>query len=289
MSSNTQLPNGIVVMTIVYPQNGAGPVTEKSELNIPKEVASLNIPKEITNPNNPGQVVLSAWLKEFIKREQKILGAIQIMIGLINVLFGIPLAFGYSIAVISGVPFWGGLLYIASGCLTVISCKQNSIKRANVTLIMNIVSSVVAFVAVILFIVDAASYAPCSYYSYGLCPALKAIMVIFCLLEDCIAVSLSVYGFMTSKSIICCLPQPIIMIQAPEILQDSQIPPTSSCNVAFQPNPPPYSSDTHMLTNKVESPNNTSENNPHLLTSSSHLLSQDNSVPVLDVGAPLQS
>lgn len=273
-------------MTVVYPQNGAESFAEKPELSISNEIADLNIPKEITNPKNPKQFILIAWLKELLKREQKIFGAIQIMIGLINVLFGIPLAFGYSVAVISGVPFWGGLLYIVSGSLTVSSSKVNNTKLASITIMMNIVSSVVAFVAVVLYIVDAASYAPCWYF-YSQCQASKAIMVIFCIFEDCIAISLSVYAFMTSSSL-CCVPQPIIVIQSPEILQTSQAPLTSSY-VSSQSFPPPYSDGEHLFRNEVASPsNNSSGNNPHQQTTSP-LLSQVNSAPVLDVGATVQN
>lgn len=298
MSSTVQLPNGVVVMTIVYPQTGAGSLTEKKEPNIPKKITDLNTPTEIQDANNPRPSTPTAWLKSFIRTEQKTLGAIQIIIGLINILFGIPLAFTFfSIATMSGVPFWGGLLYIVSGSLTVSNDKQTSIRKAKKTLVMNVVSSVVAFVAVILLIVDAAIYIPCYYpycnddsyfyYSYSYSywsdryPALKSIMIIFCLLEELIAVSLSVYTFKTSPSSRCCLPQPTTMIVTPDVLQIKQAP----LAMNTQPAPPPYSDPTPLLKNEVTSPKNESTgNNSHLLTpSSSPLLSQADDVPVLDV------
>ncbi|XP_043939959.1 membrane-spanning 4-domains subfamily A member 4A-like [Protopterus annectens] len=280
MSSTVQLPNGVVVMTIVYPQTVAGSLTEKKEPNISKEISNLNTPREIQDTNNPRPATPTAWLKSFIRTQQKTLGAIQIIIGLINI--GIPLAFtSFSIAPISGVVSWGGLLYIVSGSLTVSNDKRTSIRKAKKTLVMNVVSSVVAFVAVILLIVDAAIYIRCYYpycnnydysYWYNRYPTLKSITIILCLLEELITISLSVYIFKTSPFSRCCLPQPTTMIVTPDVLQIKQAP----LAMDTQPAPPPYRYPTPLLKNEATSPKNESTGDySHLLTpSSSPLLSQ---------------
>lgn len=287
MSSTIQLPNGVVVMTIVYPSTGAGGLLEKQEPTIPKEIADVKIPRETQDPNNPRQTTLTAWLKDFIKREQKTLGAIQIIIGLISMLFGIPHALNYiSVATISGVLFWGGLLYIVSGSLTVSNDKQTNVRKAKKTLVMNVVSATVALVAVILLIVDAAVCLPLyygyyCYYNYARSPALNAIMIIFCLLEDFIAISLSVHGFKTSSSSRCCLPQPITIIETPDAFQTKQDVLTPPCCMVSQPGSLPYSDPTPLLKNEAVSPDNESSENSLHLPAASPLLSQNNNAPVV--------
>ncbi|XP_067834434.1 high affinity immunoglobulin epsilon receptor subunit beta-like isoform X3 [Heptranchias perlo] len=56
-----------------------------------------------------------------LRRELKALGATQILVGIIQIVFGVPLAMSliYSVAGKSGVSFWTGIWYIISGSLTI--------------------------------------------------------------------------------------------------------------------------------------------------------------------------
>ncbi|XP_034356611.1 membrane-spanning 4-domains subfamily A member 12-like [Arvicanthis niloticus] len=92
------------------------------------------------------------------------LGGVQITIGLMHIGFGVVLgllspyyymtwAFS-SIAFIGGYPFWGGVFFIASGSLSISAFKKFSHCLVRSTLIINIFSTISAFVGVILFLFD---------------------------------------------------------------------------------------------------------------------------------------
>ncbi|XP_021065837.1 membrane-spanning 4-domains subfamily A member 12 [Mus pahari] len=92
------------------------------------------------------------------------LGVIQITIGLMHIGFGVVLGLlstSYnmtwvfsSIAFTGGYPFWGGVLFIASGSLSISAFKEFSHCLVKSTLIINIFSIIFAFVGVVLFLCD---------------------------------------------------------------------------------------------------------------------------------------
>ncbi|XP_043939949.1 membrane-spanning 4-domains subfamily A member 4D-like isoform X1 [Protopterus annectens] len=258
MASNAQGPSGVVVMTQVYspPENGnfqQNPAICTSRL-----------------------CRLSAPVKEFVKGEPKALGATQIMIGVINILFGIALAFtGLSATVIAGIPFWGGLVFIITGSLTVSVDKHNNICLVKGSLGMNIVSSLTASSVAILYCIDAvisySEYYSCDNYSSpenDYCMQLqiatdltvkciKGILVFFAVLELCIAISLAAFGCKATCCTYSSPSQPIILMQNPQVLQTSegfppqpphvahvlqpqQTPHLPTWNMDTQPDPPAY-------------------------------------------------
>ncbi|XP_063172627.1 membrane-spanning 4-domains subfamily A member 8-like [Candoia aspera] len=114
-----------------------------------------------------------------LKLEAKTLGlstlfipvpAIQIINGLIHIGFGgvsvcLFNTFYYiSVVVLSGYPFWGGILFIASGSLTVAAGKSFKHSLAQCSARVNIASAVVAFIGMFLLSVqlflNRHSYAP---------------------------------------------------------------------------------------------------------------------------------
>ncbi|XP_035252233.1 membrane-spanning 4-domains subfamily A member 4A-like [Anguilla anguilla] len=92
----------------------------------------------------------SSALGNFLKGDTKALGTVQIMIGVLHVLFGIVMATsGESNGVYLVLFFCGGLIYISSGALSV--AANNNLNKCLVsgTLGMNIISTITAGIAVI--------------------------------------------------------------------------------------------------------------------------------------------
>ncbi|XP_072539496.1 membrane-spanning 4-domains subfamily A member 4A-like [Salminus brasiliensis] len=106
-------------------------------------------------------------LQKFLKGEPKALGTVQIMTGLLMVLIGIVISIlaHPPIVVYSGISFWGGLLYITAGSLSV--SASNKLNRCVVkgSLTMNIISTMAAAIAIIMFSIDLAIMSPMCYYS----------------------------------------------------------------------------------------------------------------------------
>ncbi|XP_011887366.1 PREDICTED: membrane-spanning 4-domains subfamily A member 12 isoform X1 [Cercocebus atys] len=128
------------------------------------------------------------------KEEAKVLGVIQIMVGLMHLGFGIILCLivspygrvlGFASAVTSGYPFWGGLSFIISGSLSVSASKELSPCLVKGSLGMNIVSSIFAFIGVILLVVDMCIHGP--YQRVYSRQGISAMLMIFSLLEVCTA------------------------------------------------------------------------------------------------------
>ncbi|XP_035252142.1 membrane-spanning 4-domains subfamily A member 4A-like isoform X2 [Anguilla anguilla] len=135
--------SGFVVVTQVYPQQ-SGPTA----------------PAFCTTSH------VSSALGKFLKGDPKALGTVQIMIGVLNILFGITMAvYADSIGVYSGIVFWGALIYISSGALSVAANNKLNKCRVRGALGMNIISTITAGIAIILFSLDFVIMK--RYYCYG--------------------------------------------------------------------------------------------------------------------------
>ncbi|XP_045642485.1 membrane-spanning 4-domains subfamily A member 12-like [Ursus americanus] len=131
------------------------------------------------------------------REDAKILGAIQIMIGLMHIGFGIILGFmnvvygqvlGFaSFALISGYPFWGGISFITTGTLSILASKKLSPSLIKSSLGMNIVSACFAFIGVILLLVDVSinGLPNQDYWAVLSGKGIAAMLIIFSLLEFC--------------------------------------------------------------------------------------------------------
>ncbi|XP_063054678.1 membrane-spanning 4-domains subfamily A member 4A-like isoform X3 [Engraulis encrasicolus] len=151
--ASTSVPyntGGMVVVTHVYPQQGA----QGSGLT---QTGAAPAP--------------SSRLQKFLKGEPSILGAVQIMIGIVIFLFGIVGAFHPTLSIYIGIPFWGATIYITAGSLTVRAYKKLGSCMVKASLGMNIISSITAGLAIILhsfdFIVPTYPYYRCRYGDYG--------------------------------------------------------------------------------------------------------------------------
>ncbi|XP_070582623.1 membrane-spanning 4-domains subfamily A member 15-like isoform X2 [Erythrolamprus reginae] len=165
---------------IPYPQYGA------QQLGIPT--------------NAPQQVPQNSPLERFFNAEPKVLGAIQIMIGLLHIGFGavslilFP-SYYVSLSGIGAYPFWGGIFFIATGSVCV-----SAVNHPNRAL--------------------------------GIGYGISSLLLLFSLLEFCIAVSLAHFGCQATchsgaQPTLVFVPYPVI----------------GGRDVAAQPNPPPLSYD----------------------------------------------
>ncbi|XP_078521474.1 membrane-spanning 4-domains subfamily A member 4A-like [Lissotriton helveticus] len=180
----------------------------------------------IPNPNfNPAQQGVSPYqgpyfLKRFIEGEPKTLGAIQIVIGILQICLGaflcvIPLTRG-SIIVFSGVPFWASIFYIISGALSVAAERHGTRSLVKGSLGMNIVSIICAGIEIIIVSINLGVDSTfCSSYPIcGVRQGIVSVMLILSVLEFCMAFSTSVFG---CKSVCCsgntAETQPVLVVQ----------------------------------------------------------------------------
>ncbi|XP_056312929.1 membrane-spanning 4-domains subfamily A member 4A-like [Danio aesculapii] len=100
-------------------------------------------------------------LKEFFKAQPKALGTVQIMTGVIFFSFGIVLTtnddFRYPyphLSVFSGITYWGSLVYISAGSLSVAAQNKLHACVVKASLIMNVPSAITAVASITLMSMD---------------------------------------------------------------------------------------------------------------------------------------
>ncbi|XP_058870591.1 high affinity immunoglobulin epsilon receptor subunit beta-like isoform X2 [Acipenser ruthenus] len=115
-------------------------VTQSSPLNSAGQAAPGTEARQL-----PGS------MQTFLRGQPKALGVVQIMIGIVSLLFGPVLMNADTVEGIIGLPFWTGVWYIISGSLAV--AAENTRRRGLVKacLGMNVVSSVFAGFGIILY------------------------------------------------------------------------------------------------------------------------------------------
>ncbi|XP_046500311.1 membrane-spanning 4-domains subfamily A member 8-like isoform X2 [Equus quagga] len=160
-------------------------------------------------------------------KEGKALGTVQILIGLIHIGLGfimLTVLYGYYVAIsfYGGFPFWGGVLL-------------------NGSLSLNIVSAICSVIGIILFITDLSlipTYAYTDHFPYpdtwGVTPgsAISAVLLIFCILEFCVASTSSHFGC----QLVCCqhnnvgVVYPTVCVSNPVVIPEPANPPSAYSN-----------------------------------------------------------
>ncbi|XP_074525183.1 membrane-spanning 4-domains subfamily A member 4A-like [Halichoeres trimaculatus] len=152
--------------------------------------------------------------QSFIRGHPLAVGTVQIMIGVMALLFGIVMAIGAdSLGVFSGIFVWGSGFYITAGSLTVAAGKSPSRCLVNTSLAFNVVASVVSMTALILYCMDAAGIMfycwTSDYSSRWICDhyrvrmqGFSGVLAVFHLLE--FIVTITVAGFACKATCPCC-------------------------------------------------------------------------------------
>ncbi|XP_051746592.1 membrane-spanning 4-domains subfamily A member 4A-like [Ctenopharyngodon idella] len=150
-------------------------------------------------------------LQAFMKGKPKALGIVQIITGLLSILFGIMAGITFpSFSFIIGFPFWGSAIYITAGSLSVAAknklASSSSLCLVKGSLGMNIVAIFTAGLSIVAFLVELSS---CSVYCGRVgfednyrehFLAVHGILLIFTVLEFVISIHLS--GFACKAT--CC-------------------------------------------------------------------------------------
>uniref|UniRef100_A0A8C4RGJ7 Membrane-spanning 4-domains subfamily A member 15-like n=1 Tax=Erpetoichthys calabaricus TaxID=27687 RepID=A0A8C4RGJ7_ERPCA len=201
MSTSLTTANGMLVITQVVPQNDGQAAN-----------TTTTVPVQVAMGTNFCPVPQK--LQRFLEGEPKALGVVQIMIGVINIGFGIVLAFSGSLAVISGIPFWASIMYIISGSLSICAADKMQLCKIKGALATNIISTIFSGIGIIMYSMDLGiqiCFNKCYYnYSYEVAQGIKGVLLIFTILEFCVSLCTSVYCCKAT----CGNPdQPLIIIQ----------------------------------------------------------------------------
>ncbi|KAL7890897.1 hypothetical protein AOLI_G00003730 [Acnodon oligacanthus] len=165
------------------------------------------------NVSSVGKSSPAGFLGKFLKGEPKALGTVQIMIGLFTILSAFVVI--RTTFVVSGISFWGALIYISTGSLTIAAENKLNPCLVKASLGMNVISAVTAGIDV--FILSADLKAEVIYYDYSkscsfsstYCESsyvLLSIILIFTLLEFCISICISAFACKAT-----CSSQPMVM------------------------------------------------------------------------------
>ncbi|KAM3853640.1 membrane-spanning 4-domains subfamily A member 15-like isoform 2-T2 [Vipera latastei] len=194
----------------------------------------------------PQQAPQKGPMERFLNAQTKVLGAVQIMIGLIHIGFGavslcLSSSYYLTLAGIGGYPFWGGIFFISSGSLCVAAANRPNHALVKTSVGLNITSALMALTGIILYLCELIFTSISFRYRYlydnedlnittirNVGYGFSTLLLFFSLLEFCIAVSLAHFG---CQATCCSDAQPTMVFVPYQVIGDGASTP--------EPNPPP--------------------------------------------------
>ncbi|XP_069837974.1 membrane-spanning 4-domains subfamily A member 8-like [Dendropsophus ebraccatus] len=171
----------------------------------------------------PNTASSSLFYQTFLKGKPKALGIVLIVSAILELVFGIALAFSIRYYTFySGIAFWGPVFYIIAGSLTIAAHSKPNLCLIRGSLSLNILSSIVSTIAVILTIIDVATvycyYYPGGYHNYDKCRqaldnvyGLGSALIVLNLLLFCVSLSLSIFGCRSLSTVSSDSPQVLVL------------------------------------------------------------------------------
>ncbi|XP_073453766.1 membrane-spanning 4-domains subfamily A member 15-like [Aquarana catesbeiana] len=145
----------------------------------------------------------------FLRGKPTALGILLVVVGVLEIVLGIVSATTPTglvslflfVSSISGIDFWGAIIYIIAGALTIVAGTNPNSCMIKGSLGMNIVTAIFSFIAFILVCVDLAALDALHDLTWGLlekplagAKAALAILLLLNLLLFCVSIFLSVIG-----------------------------------------------------------------------------------------------
>ncbi|MCJ8729993.1 hypothetical protein PDJAM_G00114110 [Pangasius djambal] len=179
----------------------------------------------------------------FLKGQPKALGIVQIMIGVITILFGIVLVSEppfVTFSVLSGNVYWAPIVYIIAGSLSV--AAENKVHPCLVkgSLGMNVVSAVFSAAGIGALTTDLFLYYGCStsaycYWFMARTKAISGVLLVFSVLQFIISITISAFACKAT----CCAEMmvPVVLYGNQAATSNPQVSVVSFANQAVNGNP----------------------------------------------------
>ncbi|XP_069484943.1 membrane-spanning 4-domains subfamily A member 15-like [Ambystoma mexicanum] len=137
----------------------ASNVADSGNMKVVTEIYSSSDPRVAQlRKTNPPQSHDSNITQAFAKAQPKALATVQIVVGLLQVLFGIVVTVSEvshaTLTTTSGVYFWLGVTFFISGCLTVDAETKNRVWLVKTSVAANLVAFILALVALVIHIME---------------------------------------------------------------------------------------------------------------------------------------
>ncbi|XP_068114445.1 membrane-spanning 4-domains subfamily A member 15-like [Hyperolius riggenbachi] len=149
--SSSDVPSETYLHDVSLPPPAYQDFSSTHTWNVPSDAPVWNM--ATTVPQNVDSS--PPFFQAFLKGKPKVLGILVIVLAMVEIALGIALNFiAFSSTVTSAIPFWGAGIFILAGSLTIAAQMKPNICLVKVSLILNIIGSIVATVAFILNAID---------------------------------------------------------------------------------------------------------------------------------------